>query len=188
MLGGTLVGACVRDVRSVVRWLRTRDDVDASTVSIWGDSFVEPHGTHVPLAVPRDDDAAVPAGPEPLGSLVALLAALLENGVDAVWIHRGIGNFASVLDRPMVLVPSDVVVPGIVAAGDLPELVAQLAPCAIAMRDTVDGCNRPVAPETLRELYGRAIAAHEASQSLTFEGSDSPAAWFDQVGKRREAR
>ena len=39
MLGQTLVGSRLRDVRSVLRHLRTRADLDAGRVAVWGDSF-----------------------------------------------------------------------------------------------------------------------------------------------------
>jgi len=39
MLGQTLVGARLRDLRQVIRFLRKRDDMDSSSVVVWGDSF-----------------------------------------------------------------------------------------------------------------------------------------------------
>src|SRR5262245_16648591 len=39
MLGQTLLGARLRDLRSVLRHLRARDDVDGRRIALWGDSF-----------------------------------------------------------------------------------------------------------------------------------------------------
>ena len=43
MFGETIVGQRLRDLRSVLRYLRDRDDLDATTVALWGDSFVAPN-------------------------------------------------------------------------------------------------------------------------------------------------
>ena len=39
MLGETMVGARLRDLRSVLHYLRTRRDLDARRLAVWGDSF-----------------------------------------------------------------------------------------------------------------------------------------------------
>jgi hypothetical protein len=188
MLGGTLVGARLRDARSVLAWLRTRDDLDASRIALWGDSFVSPQSGQESLVVPRDDDGALPVGPEPLGGLVALLAALFEEDIDAVFVRSGISEFGSVLGQNLMLLPHDVVVPGIVAVGDVPELLATLAPCSVALRDTVDGVNRRVEREALREAYRRAIEVHEPTKTLTLEGDDTPASWLREIWRPLESR
>jgi dienelactone hydrolase len=121
MLGGTLVGARLRDARGVLRWLRTRDDLDRSRIGVWGDSFTSSLASDMSLHVPRDDDAALPQGPEPLGGLLALLTALFEDDVDAVWIGGGVSEFRTALEHHLALISHDAVVPGIVAIGDVPE-------------------------------------------------------------------
>ena len=71
MLGQTLVGSRLRDVRSVLRYLRTRADLDAGRVALWGDSFAPPNPEGRVLAVPLDADP-FPHLAEPLGGLLAL--------------------------------------------------------------------------------------------------------------------
>src|SRR5206468_3635026 len=39
MLGQTLLGSRLRDLRSVLRYLRSRSDLDAHRLALWGDSF-----------------------------------------------------------------------------------------------------------------------------------------------------
>ena len=90
MLGGTMLGAQLRDLRAVLAWLRTRPDLDAKAIAVWGDSLVEPSPTDTNFQVPRDDDDALPRGPEPLGGLLALLSALYEEHVRAVYISGGL--------------------------------------------------------------------------------------------------
>src|SRR5262249_2567937 len=38
MLGETMVGAQLRDLRAVLAWLRGRADVDGKRMAVWGDS------------------------------------------------------------------------------------------------------------------------------------------------------
>ena len=81
MLGETLVGARVRDFRSVLQYVRSRKDVDASRIALWGDSFAPVNPAGKSLAAPLDA-ANLPPSSEPLGGLVVLFTALLENEKD----------------------------------------------------------------------------------------------------------
>jgi hypothetical protein len=48
MLGSTVLGAQLRDFRAVIAWLRTRDDLDARQLGLWGDSLTHPiHRTRI---------------------------------------------------------------------------------------------------------------------------------------------
>src|SRR5262249_24940539 len=57
MLGDTLVGAQLRDLRAVLAWLRRHDELDAARPALWGDSLAPVNPPQANLAVPRDDDA-----------------------------------------------------------------------------------------------------------------------------------
>ena len=96
--------------------------------------------------VPRDSDDDLPAQAEPLGGLLALLVALHEDdpSVRAVYSRGGLATFRSVLQGHMVLIPHDVVVPGILTVGDLPDIAAALAPRPLRQDGLVDGLNRRV--------------------------------------------
>src|SRR5262249_26376513 len=83
MLGQTLVGARLRDVRAVLRYLRGRKDVDAGRVALWGESFAPVNPPERHLAVPLDAEPA-PDLAEPLGGLLALFGALFEDDIRAV--------------------------------------------------------------------------------------------------------
>src|SRR5207302_2413731 len=89
ILGQTLVGSRLRDVRSVLRYLRGRGDLDAGRTALWGDSFAPANAPDADLAVPLDADP-FPTAAEPLGGLLALLGTLHEDGVRAVYVHGGL--------------------------------------------------------------------------------------------------
>ena len=111
MLGQTLVGSRLRDVRSVLRYLRTRADLDAGRVALWGDSFAPANPAGQALAVPLDADP-FPHQAEPLGGLLALFTALFEDDVRAVYVRGGLTGFESLLQGPFYYVPHDALIPG----------------------------------------------------------------------------
>ena len=148
MLEGTLPGARLRDARAVFRYLAQRPDIDPKRIVLWGDSLAPVN--------PRDmvlyKSAGQPAGPdvrlaEPLGGMLALLTALYEPDAAAVASRRGLASFLSVLEDRFAYVPLDVIVPGLLEAGDLPDVAAAIAPRPVLIAAPVDGCNRPVGAE-----------------------------------------
>lgn len=148
MLGETVVGAQVRDLRSVLQYLRGRKDADANRIALWGDSFVPVNPAGKDLAAPLDA-ANLPPSSEPLGGLVVLFTALLENEKDirAVYSRRSLVSFQSLLECPYVYVPHDVIIPGAIPAGDLPLVAQALASRKLHLVGQVDGQNRLVKPE-----------------------------------------
>jgi len=181
MLGGTMVGARLRDLRSVLRYLRTRGDVDPARIAIWGDSFSEPNPADRRFAVPRHMDDR-PRCSEPLGGLLALLTPLFEEDVAAVYVRGGLSDFHGVLAQQFVYVPADAVVPGALKAGDLPDLAAGLAPCPLRLDETADAYNRRLAPEAARAIYRPAADSYtnaRAGEQLSIGTSSVPAvAWL----------
>jgi cephalosporin-C deacetylase-like acetyl esterase len=166
MLGQTLVGSRLRDVRSVLRYLRTRADVDAGRLALWGDSFApnNPPG-QAPIA-PLDAEP-FPHQAEPLGGLLALFTALYEDGVRAVSVRGGLASFASLLDGPAFHVPHDALIPAALTAGDLSDLAAALAPCPLRFEKLVDGFNRPVDATAAARLMEPVRAAYRAANAST---------------------
>ncbi|MEX1097553.1 MAG: hypothetical protein WED34_16020 [Planctomycetales bacterium] len=157
MLGGTLVGARLRDLRSVIAHLGTRSDVQR--VGVWGDSFAEVNPSEANLHVPHGVSPR-PAECEPLGGMLALLTALFDDAVSVVAVHRGLCDFASLLDGQFVYVPFDAVVPGVLEAGDLPDLAAAAAPRALWMSGLVDGLNRELSSAAASERCDRVVKAY----------------------------
>ncbi|MGI8978351.1 MAG: alpha/beta hydrolase [Pirellulaceae bacterium] len=148
MLGGTLVGSRVRDTRSVLRYLRGRQDFDNERMALWGDSFAPVNPADKDLAAPLDA-ANLPPSSEPLGGLVVLFAAFFdsEKEIRAVYARGSLVSFQSLLESPYVYVPHDVIIPGAIPIGDLPVVMEVLSSRKIHVSRQVDGRNRLVKPE-----------------------------------------
>jgi hypothetical protein len=183
MLGQTLVGSRLRDLRSVLQYLRGRSEVDPARIALWGDSFAPANPDGRDLAVPLDAEK-LPDQAEPLGGLLALLGALFDDQVQAVYVHGGLVGYQSVLQSPFVYIPHDVVVPGALMAGDLCDVAAALAPRPLRLEGLVDGLNRRVPAAAVRKVYEpardayRLAAVPDGIHIGEGEGKPAPAAWL----------
>jgi dienelactone hydrolase len=184
MLGQTLVGSRLRDLRSVLKYLRTRKEVAAGRIGLWGDSLAPANPDGRDLKVPLDAEKP-PDLAEPLGGLLALLGALFEDDVTAVYVRGGLSTFRSALRSPFVYLPHDAVVPGVLAAGDLPAVAGSLAPRPVRLEALVDGLNRRVKPETLagnyasaEDVYRRARAGGKLVVKAEPSAAADAAAWL----------
>ncbi len=167
MLGRTLVGLRVRDLRSVLRYLRSRSDLDPKRIGLWGDSFAPANAPDRRFEMPLEVEGQ-PTLAEPLGGLAALFGAFFEPEVAVVYIRGGLSGYRSLLDSPFCFVPYDALIPGILTAGDLPDVAAALSPRRLRLEGLVDGFNRRVAVETAKQLYG----------AETIGNDEGPAAWL----------
>ena len=122
MLGQPVIGAQLRDVRAVIRWLQNHVRIDGQRMGVWGDSFAQVNAKDALLAVPLDA-GDFPHIAEPNGDLLALLAALIEDKVKAVYtrggLRGGLGNY--------IYVPHEAVVPGATQSGIGGDALAALA-------------------------------------------------------------
>jgi dienelactone hydrolase len=176
MLGQTLLGDRLRDLRALLRYLRTRPDLDAGRLALWGDSFSPNNAANSKLEVPWDAEK-LPRQSEPLGGLLALFGALFEDDVRAVSIAGSLISYQSLLESLFCYTPHDVLAAGAVTAGDLPEVAAVLAPRPLRLERLVDGLNRPVTAallaRTLEQVQGTYGAAG-AKDRLVLEATDKP--------------
>ena len=187
MLGATMLGTRVQDLRAVVEWLRGHFRVDPQRIALWGDSFSEPLAADATFKYPRRIDNR-PSESDPLGSLAVLLTALADDEIRAIYAHGGIVSYLSALESPFVQLPHDCVVPGVFDTGDLPELVTALAPRPLRLEGLVDGVNRIVTEDRLKVTYAQAIERYEdenANHNLSIQQErSSPAAWLiEQLDK-----
>jgi cephalosporin-C deacetylase-like acetyl esterase len=177
LLGQTLVGSRLRDVRSALRYLRSRSDLDAGHLGLWGDSFALANPPDRNLEVPLEVDP-FPDLAEPLGGLLALLAALFEDDVRAVYVRGGLASYESLLHSPFCYVPRDALVPGALTVGDLVDLAAALAPRPLRLERLIDGLNREVSNDALAKAFEPARNAYRSMKVaavLQVVGSERPA-------------
>ena len=146
MLGNTLLGARLKDLRTVVAYLSSRQDLNDKQIAVWGD-FSAPQN---PSRLLIDELPAWQIGPqiqyqaEPLGGLLAILTALYEEKVRAVGVRGGLASYVSMLDDAFTYVPGDVIVPGILEVADVSDITAALSPRPMLLQKMVDGRNRLV--------------------------------------------
>ncbi|MCS6866797.1 MAG: acetylxylan esterase [Gemmataceae bacterium] len=141
ILGQPVLGSQLRDLRTILRWLSRRPEIDGQTIAVWGEGTALRNEKTTKLAVPLDA-SNFPHIAEPGAPLLALLAGLYEDSVAVVYTHGGLAQYASLFDQPYIYVPHDAVVPGIVTVGDIPALVAALAPRPVRYDDPIDAGNR----------------------------------------------
>ncbi|HEU0004391.1 MAG TPA: hypothetical protein VFS12_00250, partial [Terriglobia bacterium] len=153
-------------------------DLDAHRLAVWGDSFAPSNAPERHLKLPpgiRDEAASS----EPFGSLLAVLLGLYEDDVRAVYARGGLVGFQSALSSPFLYLPHDVVIPGIMTAGDLSALAAGLAPRPLALVGLVDGLNRVMEPKTVEATYERTRKIFDRSNGhgrlVVARAEDSPA-------------
>jgi hypothetical protein len=164
LLGQSLLGGRLRDLRSLMSYLKQRPELDGQRIALWGDSFAPP--------TPAERDIQVsylaanrPGLAEPLGGLLAMLGALYEDDVKAIQVRGGLSDYRSALQTPFSYLPHDAVVPGVLAGGDLCDLAAALAPRPLSLAGLVDGLNRLVPEQELARRYGPAREAYAASKA-----------------------
>jgi dienelactone hydrolase len=176
LFGETSLGQRLRDLRSVLGYMRERADVDSKRIALWGDSFTPVNSVMTNFQVPHAVEGW-PTHCEPLGGLLGLLGALYEDDIRAVFISGGLASYHSVLTHFAVLVPHDASVPGALTAGDLCDLAGALAPRPLHLENMVDHMNRPTTAGDLKKAYIPAIQGYSATpRALTFADQRSSAA------------
>jgi hypothetical protein len=175
MLGNTLLGARLKDLRSVLAYLSARADVDGHKLALWGDSFA-------PVNPPRfvlDELIGWQVGPqieyqaEPLGGLLTLLGGLYEDKVCAIAARRGLVAYSSVLEDQFAYVPNDIVIPGILEVADVADIAAALAPRPLLVENFVDGRNRVVGEAGLHARFGLVFQSYREAPSKLRVRSES---------------
>jgi len=180
LLDRTLLGDRLRDLRYVLRYLRSRPELDGTRMALWGESFAPINTTETRVDVPWDAEK-LPTQSEPLGGLLALLAALFEDNIRAAYINGGLVNYMTLLDGQFCHVPHDTVVPGAVTVGDLPQILAALAPRPVRLQNLVEGRNRKLLPEITAKSLEPALQTYRAERAadrLVIDGKESVAAWL----------
>jgi len=152
MLGETLVGRRLKDLRTVLAYLGQRPDLNGTSLALWGESLMPLNGAQTVL----DELPLWQVGPqiqqqgEPLGGLLAVLGALYSPNVQAVAVRNGLVGYASILDSAFDYIPADITVPGFLEVGDLADVEATLSPMPLLLEDLIDAKDRLVPEGDLR--------------------------------------
>ena len=143
VLGKTLLGARLSDLRAVLDYLHSRDDAPA-TLALWGESLAEVNPPQRSERLPMAIDNPNVFG-EPGAGLLALLAALFDDRVDRVASGGSYNSFRTLFDSQFLYIPHDTVIAGATAAGDVDDLVSSLAPRTVLRHSAIDALNRAAA-------------------------------------------
>jgi hypothetical protein len=81
-----------------------------------------------------------------------LLAALYEDDIRGIYNRGALTQYSTALRSSAVHLPHDAIVPGAIAAGDIPAVLAALPSIPVHFRDPIDGMNRPLSSNRLNEL------------------------------------
>lgn len=180
-LASTPIGSRLKDLRTVLAYLRQRPDV--SSLALWGASLMPENPPDLWLdemeyhSAPQIQHPSAPQGP-----LLVILAALFEEDVRAVAVSGGILSYVSVLESPFTYMPFDALVPGLLTVGDVADLAAVLAPRPLLIEAAVDGPNVRVGRSAWDEQFAPALSAYRragAAGSLAFaEEPGGAARWL----------
>ncbi|MHC4625797.1 MAG: alpha/beta hydrolase [Planctomycetota bacterium] len=187
VLGQTLLGSRLRDLRSVLLFLRSRRGLDKK-VSLWGDSLASLNPPERSEAVPYGvDNPNVQA--EPSAGLLVMLTALFEDNVNAVYARGTFASFRSLLDSQFLYVPHESVAPGALTVGDVADIAAALVRRPLRVEYPVDGLNRRIPSETVVEAFAPASRAYHMANaseqfSLNATAREDSAVWLlDHIEK-----
>jgi hypothetical protein len=180
MLGETMLGARLKDVRTVFRYLASRPDIDPARLALWGDSFAETNQDDFVF----DQSEMQEPGPfvqhqaEPMGALVALLTGLYEDRVAAIAARRGLVSFFSVLEDRFCHLPQDVIVPAVLEVADVADIVGAQGSRPVLLEGFVDGRNKVAHNARLQSEFAAALKA--SPHSVAREASADPelASWL----------
>ena len=166
MLGQTLVGSRLQDLRTVIGVLRKRKEIDSTRIALWGDSLAPvneaTHKVQFPLGIDTEPNQS-----EPLGHLLALLAGLYENDIAAVVAARGgFSSFLDLLNSQHCHFPHDIVIPNAVAGGDIGDIASAIAPRPLLLAGQVDGENRQLTPHMVEASHDRMKAVYNNANAV----------------------
>ncbi len=162
-LGKTLIGQRLKDVRTVLTYIKRLSNINPREIALWGDSFAP--ANHEDLWV--DELYRQPVSPQiqhyasPLGAHLALLTALYHNEIKTVAVRGGLIGYLSILNDNFNYVPPDIIVPEILKVGDISDICANLSPMPLLIEGFVNGRNYIVED---KELQGQMDMVKKAYQ------------------------
>jgi dienelactone hydrolase len=166
MLGRWSTTQRVQDVLGVLRYVRTRPEVDPQRIVLLGRGG---------------------------GATVALHAAAVDGGVAAVVAHEALVSYRAIVEAPRHVHPVADFLPGVLLHYDLPHLAAALAPARVLISAPQDAMGLPLSPGAADAAYGEAQrTARLLGGSVTVQapgGDEAPGAarerlldWITKTG------
>jgi cephalosporin-C deacetylase-like acetyl esterase len=151
MLGSTMLGQQLYDLRRALRHLRGHKQIDSTRIALWGESFAKVNAADRELVVPHGVER--PGVAEPLGGMLVLLAGLFEPDLKGIAIYRGLASYSSALEGPCLYMPHDAIAPEAIAAGDVALVVEQLGSIPLRMWDLTDAMNRSMPEKAAAQIF-----------------------------------
>jgi len=176
----TVLGGRLRDLLSVIAYLKTRKDLDSGRLALWGDSFATVNSPKTNFNVPHAVSGRAKES-EPMGGLLAMLGGLFVRDVQAVYVNGGLSEFRSVFAHHAVFVRHDIAVPGAITTGDIADLASGIAPRPLRIGGIVDGLNRSLADRDVVSIYRPTSQAYRqlrAASEITLGGNESAGVWL----------
>jgi hypothetical protein len=165
-LGTNLLGSRLKDVRTVLSFLRRRTDLDGRRIAIWGESFTVPNPANLWLdELENEGGPQIQRRAEPMGAHLALLTALYEDEVRAVAARGGLAGYLTVLETSFAYIPFEDVILGVLQAGDIADIAGALAPRPLLMQELVNGRNIRVERSALDTAFEPARVAYRSAGS-----------------------
>jgi hypothetical protein len=174
MLGQTMLGGQLRDLRAAWQHLQRREDI-SQNVFVMGGSGRQPLAADAAFKHPRRVDR--PAESQPEGAILSLLFGLFEPKATVIVGRHGLVSYRSILDSPFVQVPHAAIVPGVLQTADLPDLAVVLAPREVVLDVLVDGRGRLLPKRDAEAVYDAAARSNTGEgrpASLQISDSDAP--------------
>src|SRR5262249_3866069 len=167
-LGSSLLGSRLKDLRTVLAYLRSRRDIDGQKLALWGDSFAPPNPTNLRLGeLEFEGGPQIQRRAEPMGAHPALLAALHEDSLLPSAGRGGLAGYSTVLETCFGYIPNEDVIFGVLKTGDVADIAAALAPRPLMLEGLVNGRNIRVPETALQSALQPARAAYGDVGGLT---------------------
>jgi len=166
-LSTNLLGSRLKDLRTVLAYLREHPVLSRKDVALWGESFAPPNPPSLYLnEVENEAGPQVQRSSDPLGAHLVLLAGLYEDNVSAIAARGGLASYLSVLEDAYTYTPMHVIVWGILKSGDIADVAGALAPRPVALTDLVGGRNILVTAAKVEENFKPSRQAYEEARAV----------------------
>jgi cephalosporin-C deacetylase-like acetyl esterase len=124
LVGKTIVGMRVDDAMRAVDWLVSRPDVDASSLTLYGNGAM---------------------------GVVALHAAALDSRIQRVIVENTLASYQMAVDEPLHRGVSEVMIPGVLRKYDLGDLLLAILPRRVTVVNPEDAAGSTITIEEVRE-------------------------------------